>query len=325
LVQSGGADDDIGRQSVSGKSEPKRTALSSSSHDNTKPTPGSEPGGLQASSSAREDNALAPTPSTQKPWWKRFGLSLATLVFAPIVVGVAIWAVTQVLGPTLKPNSQSSSGSQTAHRGPEVLSSQHNLCARFKVAVHCTLNVVSSNSFMTLKAATNLKGVPTCSNNLTGFFKWADTHALPVTDILILNITSDSHALVEIEDLRVSIVTRSRPLRTTRIDCAGGAEDYLYSSIDLDRNPPKVVYYCNGRRCLAPNAILQKGGGMEFYIAAGSLKWLTHWHARIDLLVDGRLLTLDLGNYVSTPYLTTGGVDCYSGGNHWSCTRMPHS
>jgi hypothetical protein len=186
------------------------------------------------------------------------------------------------------------------------------------------LNVVSANSFMTLKRMKNLEGVPSCSNNIPGFLKWADTHALGAANVLILNVTSDSRAPVDVENLRVSIIRRSRMLRTTRINCAGGATGYIYSSINLDTDPPKVGYYCNNRRCPAPNVILQKGDSVELHIVAGGVKWLTHWRGQIDLLVSGRLITLNLGNYVSAPYLTTGGVTCDPSGSHWSCMPMPH-
>lgn len=139
---------------------------------------------------------------------------------------------------------------------------------------------------------------------------------------MVLNIASLGHAIVEVENLRVSLIKREPPLRTLEIDCAGGRgpSNYIYSTVLLDGNPPKVSYWCGNDPCPVPNVTVQPGGTAQFHILAYSYHWLTKWNARIDLIVNGRLVTIDLGDYVSTAIPGYGYFPgCEPSGNLWKC------
>jgi hypothetical protein len=197
-----------------------------------------------------------------------------------------------------------------------------NLCARLQVDIQCILSDIGSNSYMSRDPISNLNGVPTCGTDMTEFLKWAKVHAIGTANSLVLIINSLGHAVVDVENLRVSLVLRTPPPRTLEIDCAGGGEgpsNYVYSIVHLDSNPPSVTYYCEDSPCSVPNVVVNPGGNAQFYISAYSYRWLTEWAARIDLIVNGELVTINLGSYVTTT-APTGVRDCEStGGPRWVC------
>ena len=192
-----------------------------------------------------------------------------------------------------------------------------------KVAIRCTVADIGSNSYMTKTPMTALAGVPSCAGNLVGFLRWAKVNAVGISNSIIVNITVSAKAVVGVEDLRISTVRRANPLRTTRIDCAGGQGDdsnFIYAAVNLDDNPPTVHYICNNRACQVPNVTLGQGGNVQIHISAYSAKNLVLWQGRIDLLVNGRLITLDLGKYVTTPENYKGILGCEPHIGGWSCS-----
>jgi hypothetical protein len=257
----------------------------------------------------------AASVANSAPWWKRFSAGLVTLVCAPILVGVVAPVIISEL-----PSSSNGQSSFNEPAGAPFLGT--NLCARLRVDIQCTLSDIGSNSYMSREPITNLNDVPTCGTDMPGFLKWAKVHAIGTANSLVLNINSLGHAVVEIENLRVSLVQRKPPPRTLEIDCAGGGEgssNYVYSIVHLDSNPPSVRYYCGENTCPVPNITVNPGGNAQFYIGAYSYRWLTEWAARIDLIVNGELMTINLGSYVTTP-APTGVRDCEStGGPRWVC------
>jgi hypothetical protein len=258
----------------------------------------------------------ASTTTSPIPWWKRLSVGLVTLVCAPIIVGVAVTIIVQ--------NLPSRGDSQSTPSAPTVtFDLGANLCAQLHMDIQCVLSDTGSNSYMARKPAINLDGVPTCDTNLSGFLKWTQVNAVGGSNALVLNIASLGHAIVEIENLRISLIKREPPLHTLEIDCAGGAgpSNYVYATVLLDGNPPEVSYWCGNAPCPVPNVTVQPGGNAQFHILAYSYHWLTEWTARIDLIVNGRLDTIDLGNYISTPIPAYGSVaDCEPSDHQWKCT-----
>jgi hypothetical protein len=193
--------------------------------------------------------------------------------------------------------------------------------------IQCVLSDIGSNSYMSRKTAVNLRNVPTCGKSVPDFLKWTRANAVGESNRLVLNIASLGHATVEIENLRISVIKRELPLHTTQIDCGGGKDtgpsNYIYATALLDGNPPHVSYDCGANKCPVPNVTIQPGKNAQFYILAYGSKWLTEWAAAIDLIVDGRLVTINLGNYVSTPMPSFGSVpDCQQTNvNQWKCTQ----
>jgi hypothetical protein len=258
--------------------------------------------------------------ASQNPWWKRFSAGLATLVCAPIIAGVVIFIITQAISPNGGDNATSSAPSASFNLGT-------NLCAQLRINIQCVLSDIGANSYMSRKPAVNLQNVPTCAESVPGFLKWARANAVGESNRLVLNIASLGHATVEIENLRVSVIKRELPLHTTQIDCGGGKgtgpSNYIYATALLDGNPPQVSYDCGANPCPVPNVTIQPGGNAQFYILAYGSKRLTEWAGAIDLIVNGRLVTINLGNYVSTPMPSYGSVpDCQpTNVNQWECTR----
>lgn len=105
---------------------------------------------------------------------------------------------------------------------------------------------------------------------------------------------------MEVEDLRVSVLKRQPTPRTTQIDCAsgegGGPSNYIYATVILDHNPPSVSYYCGSNPCPVPNVTIEPGGSAQIHINAYGNHSLTEWVARIDLIINGKLETLNLGS-----------------------------
>lgn len=275
------------------------------------------PPNRQGTSEARP--SVSDTPS-QNPWWKRFSAGLITLVLAPIIAGVAVVIITQELSSNMGGNATPSAPSVSFNLGT-------NLCAQLHINVQCVLSDIGANSYMSRKPIVNLRDVPACTKSVPNFLKWTRANAIGESNRLVLNIASLGHATVEIENLRVSVIGRELPLHTTQIDCGGGAgtgpSNYVYATALLDGNPPHVSYDCGANPCPVPNVTIQPGGNAQFYILAYGSKWLTEWAAAIDLIVNGRLVTVNLGNYVSTPMPSYGSVpDCYpTNANQWKCTR----
>jgi hypothetical protein len=254
--------------------------------------------------SPRRDHPPSDKPSAKRPWWKHFGIWAATVILAPVIVGLVLQ------------HTGTHKASSIAASLPDF---KHDLCTDLKVGIQCNLTDLGADSYMSREPMVSLQGVPSCAADISGFRKWAEANAVGATNELVLNITSVTPVEVEIEDLQVAVVDRGPPFYTTRIDCAGGSISYMYSMVNLDTNPPSVKYYCNDQRCPVPNAILQEGQSLEFRISAGSRRGLTEWRGRIDLIVNGRFITLDLGTHVSAPLVRTGVVRCEPSGNQWSC------
>jgi hypothetical protein len=257
----------------------------------------------------------ASTTTGPTPWWKRLSAGLVTVICAPIIVGVAVAIIVQ--------NLPSQADNQGTSSVPTVnFDLGTNLCAQLHMDVQCVLSDTGSNSYMSRKPATNLDGVPTCATNPSGFLNWARTNAVGGSNALVLNIASLGQAVVEVENLRISLIKREPPLRTLQIDCAGGRgpSNYIYSTVLLDENPPQVSYSCGNEPCPVPNITVQPRGTAQFHILAYSYHWLTEWNARIDLIVNGKLVTIDLGDYVSTPIPAYGYVpDCQPSDYQWKC------
>jgi hypothetical protein len=258
--------------------------------------------------------------TSQNPWWKRFSAGLVTLLCAPIIVGVAVAIITQELSSNAGHDATPSTPSVSFNLGT-------NLCVRLHMNIQCVLSDLGANSYMSRKPAVDLRGVPTCGKSVPGFLKWARTNAVGESNRLVLNIASLGHATVEIENLRVSVIERELPLHTTQIECGGGKgtgpSNYIYATALLDGNPPHVSYDCGANPCPVPNVTIQSGGNAQFYILAYGFKRLTEWAAAVDLIVDGRLVTINLGNYVSTPMPSYGSVpDCQpTNVDQWKCTQ----
>jgi len=265
------------------------------------------------------DNAGLRTSTTTgpTPWWKRISVGLVTLVCVPIIVGVAVPIIVQKL-----PSHPDNQGTSSVPTPAVNFDLGANLCAHLHMDIQCVLSDTGSNSYMSRKSTTKLDGVPNCSANLSGFLKWARVNAVGGSNALVLNIASLGHAIVEIENLRISLIKREPPLRTVQMDCAGGAgpSNYVYAIVLLDGNPPKVSYECGGDPCPVPNVTVQPGGNAQFHILAYGSRWLTEWNARLNLIVNGRLVTIDLGDYISTPTDFGGVPDCEPSGSRWACT-----
>lgn len=217
---------------------------------------------------------------------------IITLICAPIVTGVVVSIITSPVA---------SSGGTDKPSIPRVnFDAGVNLCAKFNLAVQCVLSSIGSDSYMTREPTDNLNGVPTCGGNLPGFMRWASSHAIPNADGLVLSVASRGRASVEVEDLRVSVLKRQPTPRTTQIDCAsgegGGPSNYIYATVILDHNPPSVSYYCGSNPCPVPNVTIEPGGSAQIHINAYGNHSLTEWVARIDLIINGKLETLNLGS-----------------------------
>jgi hypothetical protein len=266
------------------------------------------------------DNAGLRTSTTTgpTPWWKRLSVGLVTLVCVPIIVGVTVPIIVQKLPPHADNQGTSSVPTPTVNFDLGT-----NLCAQLHMDIQCVLSDTGSNSYMSRKSAIKINSVPNCATNPEGFLKWARVNAVGNDNALVLNIASLGHAIVEIENLRISLIKREPPLRTVQMDCAGGAgpNNYVYAIVLLDGNPPKVSYECGGDPCSVPNVTVQPGGNAQFHILAYSNHWLTEWRARINLIVNGRLVTIDLGDYICTPIPVAGKFpDCEPSGSQWACT-----
>jgi hypothetical protein len=251
------------------------------------------------------------------PWWKRFGVGIITLILAPILVGVAINLASRGL--------PSQSGTYIPRMTPNSFDQGTNLCRQVHADVRCVLTDIGSNTYMTRKPMLRLDNVPTCASNLVGFQKWAQVNAIEVANNLVLNVASNGRAVVEIENLRISIVRRAPKLRTLQIECAGGKEgptNYVYATVNLNGDLPKVAYYCEGNACPAPNVTIRPGGIAQFHISAYSSRALVEWRGRVDLIVNGRLVSIDLGKYISTPDIFSNVPECQSGsGEKWRCVK----
>jgi hypothetical protein len=275
------------------------------------------------SSSGRTNVSREAAKNKNEPvhWWQRISVWVVTLICIPILTGVAVSIISSHVTP--------SSNASTVSSVPKVnLGLGTNLCARLAVDIQCVLSDIGSNSYMTRQSVGNLVGVPTCADNLPGFMRWAHSYAIAINDALVLSIASPGKATVEIENLRASVIERQPPLRTTQVDCAGGEEapsDYIYSTVLLDGNPPSVSYHCGTTPCPAPDVTIQPGGSAQLHITAYGYHSLTEWAARVDLIVNGKLITVNLGDYLATPLPSWSSVpDCQTGANgKWQCVSKP--
>lgn len=279
------------------------------------------PAGSAQSTQGNDDHAKKSRTRRARAWIG--GILAATVLAVATAFGTGLG---QKLSSDLTGNSDSG-GSQSgvqssnpagtpkspAQTGLPILKPPVDLCAKLEVGLQCTLDNLDSGTDA-IDRTSDLKKAPGCPG--PAYLKWAATNAVRVGNQMWLTITSSTNAVVVIANFAASIVKRSPPLHTPQLVCAGGSDIRLYVTVYLDTNPATVTYYCNDVKCPEPQYVLHKGDTVQVLISAGSTRYLTQWHGTFNIIVNGRVYPLDLGNNIVTPSISKEEY-CQDGGAKW--------
>ena len=229
--------------------------------------------------------------------------------------GLATAVLAAVLAGVLTPSAQSVFNSNPAiSRLPKLPVPQQDLCAKFRIDIQCTFNVLDPGSYVTAKPFSSYQKIPIC--NSPAMPNWTERNTFPYLNRFLLEISSSTRAAVDVANLQASIIKQYSPLRTAILECAGGQAYSLYVEVKLDTNPPTVTYYCGDTPCAFPTFTLQMGDVIKIYIYAFSMKHFTEWRGRFNLIVNGRAYELDLGyHYVTSESEATRY--CLRNGSTW--------
>jgi len=269
--------------------------------------------------------AASSPPVEPKPRWQRINSYVTAAILIPILVGLAIWGIEQLVGSALKEH-----GTPSASEAMIDIKPAHDVCKNFHVGIQCTLNELPNTYYVTRQVYHSMKGIPVCGDVGTPanaqFLRWAVLNAIPGDNNFLLDIASYTHSIVNLGTTQVTILKRYPSLTTDDIGCGGGADFVLAESINLDKNPPSVRYFCQNqqnqaqRECNMPQITLRKGDNLEILINAGNTRNVVEWTGLVNLYVNGHRLTLNLGTHLSASLPQP--ISCSPGGTTWlPCSR----
>jgi hypothetical protein len=242
-------------------------------------------------------------------------------ILVPVLVGLLIWGIEQLMGTALQTHNVGSA------REPLVdLKPVNDICSKLNIGLQCTLTELSPSDYVTRRIYDSLKGVPVCDSPSLAeeaqFSKWAKTNTIPGGNLFLLDITSHTDSIVNLGTTQISVANRYPTLATDDIGCAGGAEFPLGESINLDNNPPTVTYFCgtNQQKCSRPLITLRPGDNAEIMIRAYNMRNVVEWTGRLEIIVNGHILMLNLGTHTSASLPQP--ISCSPDGGTWQpCAR----
>lgn len=219
-------------------------------------------------------------------------------ILVPVIVGIAIWGSEQTIGNALKPHK----ANVPADTFP-ALKPENDICSKLRINIQCTLTEMPVQGYVTRRSYRNLDSIPVCGGpsvkENAQFLKWAAANTIPAGINFLLDITSHTSAIVNLGTTQISVIKRYPSLSTNDITCTGGADYYISESVQLDSSPPKVTYICNHDKCSEPHVTLNKGDNVAINISTNSRRGVLVWNGRVIIIVNGHLITLNLGTHES--------------------------